>query len=89
MNINEKEGSIYSEDAQNNAVSILVRAVGGEEIPSNYRVNRRTSDASISSTEKHSKEYPCPQCQSSLASRLRYHIISKLKLRDTLDFCQQ
>jgi hypothetical protein len=84
INVNDRRRSIDSKEVQHTTVSMLVRAIGGEKIPNNYKINKRTSDASIASTAKHSKEYPCPQCHLSLASRFRYHIIPKLKLRDTV-----
>jgi hypothetical protein len=50
----------------------------------NQSINKWISSASSTSAEQHTKEYPCPQCDQSLASRFRYHTIPKLKLRDTV-----
>jgi hypothetical protein len=55
-----------------------------ESNESNSGLNQRKLKASSASTELHTKEYPCPACDQSLASRFRYHTIPKLKLRDTV-----
>jgi hypothetical protein len=43
----------------------------------------QTRKSHAPSAGNHSKEYLYPQCDQSLYSRLVYHTISKLKLRDT------
>lgn len=50
----------------------------------NHSINKRISGTSHTSAKQHTKEYPCPQCNQSLASRFRYHTIPKLKLHDTI-----
>ena len=50
----------------------------------NRSINKRISNTPSTSAEQHTKEYPCPQCDQSLASRFRYHTVPKLKLRDTV-----
>jgi hypothetical protein len=51
---------------------------------SNIPINERKANVSSTSAELHTKEYPCPTCDQSLASRFRYHTIPKLQLRDTV-----
>lgn len=58
--------------------------MNNETTQSNYYINPRKSNTSSGSVKAHTKEYPCSQCNQSLASRLRYHTIPKLKLRDTV-----
>ena len=47
---------------------------------SNIRQRKSTKQAA----SKHTEEYPCPACVSSLCCRFRYHTIPKLELRDTV-----
>jgi len=48
------------------------------------KVRKRNSTTPSSSDANHSEEYPCEQCEQSLASRFLHHTIPKLNLRDTI-----
>lgn len=63
-------------------MSVLIRPVRSNTVPNNHGINKRRSNAPSTSTGRHTKEYPCPRCAQSLASRFQYHTIPKLKLRD-------
>lgn len=48
------------------------------------KIGKGSPNLSSSAAEGHSEDYPCAQCDQSLASRFRYHTVPKLKLRDTV-----
>ena len=47
-------------------------------------ISKGKPNSSPSAAEGHSEDYPCAQCEQSLASRFLYHTVPKLKLRDTV-----
>ena len=58
-------------------------------IPNDLNIQQDPSDSTIKSDEvetkpEHTKDYPCPACGSSLASRFRFHITPKLNLVDAI-----
>lgn len=50
----------------------------------NRTTKQRKSNASSVSFGQHTRDYPCPECNQSLASRFRNHTMRKLMLRDTV-----
>ena len=50
----------------------------------NHATKQRKSNASSVSFGQHTRDYPCPECNQSLASRFRYHTMRTLMLRDTI-----
>ncbi|CAF1216105.1 unnamed protein product [Adineta ricciae] len=63
--------------------------MSGEEvciivIPNDLPTEENDHERNTTNNVQHTEEYPCPECEQSLASRLRYHTIPKLKLRDTI-----
>jgi hypothetical protein len=80
-NINEKKHVKEKRKRSNDTLSMCVQSTDDEKL---QNINKRKTDLSSSSAEGHSKEYPCDKCVQSLASRLRYHTIPKLELRDTI-----
>ena len=70
-------------EKQYDAISTLERRTS-EKSKSSSPIDKEKFSAFSVSAERHTKEYPCSKCGPSIASRFRYHVIPKLKLRDTV-----
>ncbi|UJR19832.1 hypothetical protein I4U23_022965 [Adineta vaga] len=84
ISINEKAKLKDSEEKKYDAISTLDVSMDEKSDENNHSIVKRRSIGSSVSLGQHTKEYPCPECNESLASRFRHHTIRKLKLRDTV-----